>query len=123
MKVAALVNTILAAIAIFRVGTSWSNRMSQRCLSQPYFTFANRTMIVNPIVKTYRTSAVLDTNLSFTYQSKQDENIIEPEPPFDDQARIHAQPNSQHYQRDEYGVDNDECIATSHRVVIVGFGP
>lgn len=97
--------------------------MSQRCLSQPYFTFANRTTIVNPMVKTYRALVVLDLNISVTYQSKQDEHIIETEPPFDDQARIHAQPNSQHYQRDEYRVDNDERIATSHRVVIVGFGP
>lgn len=63
------------------------------------------------------------TDISFAYQSKQDEDIIEPEPSFDDQARVHAQPNHQHYQRDEYGVDNDERMATGNRVIVIGLRP
>lgn len=53
------------------------------------------------------------------YQSNQDEDIVKSKPPLDDQARIHAQPNHYHYQRDEYGVDDEECIASCRGVHIV----
>lgn len=53
------------------------------------------------------------------YQSKQDKHIVNPKPSLNDQSRVHAQPDSYHYQRDEYGVDDKKRIATRHGVGVV----
>lgn len=57
------------------------------------------------------------------YQSQENEDIVDSEPSFDYEARVHAQGDGDGDEGDEDGVDDDEGIAACYGVGVVWSRP